>query len=99
MDALKKKPDDPLALLGLGNSLFAEKRTEEAVAAFQKVLDVSPGVREAQEQLAAIKSHTTRKTTTLMLHPKSTPAHRAHIVVDTLLLAYKLGKLNEQTGG
>lgn len=54
LEALRKKPNDPQALLGLGNSYFAEKKIPEAAAAFQKVIDVSPGVREAQEALKII---------------------------------------------
>lgn len=56
LEALKMKPNDPLALLGMGNSLYAEKKNADAVGAFEAVLDNSPGVREAMESLALLKS-------------------------------------------
>ncbi len=55
LDALRMKPNDPLALLGLGNSYFSGKDNEKAIATFEKILDVSPGVREAIESLQALK--------------------------------------------
>ena len=54
--AIKMKPSDPLAYLGLGNSYFMEKKTAEAIRAFEQVIEKSPGVREAQEQLQVLKS-------------------------------------------
>lgn len=53
--ALRTKPDDPQAILGLANSLYALERYSEAAQAFQRVIDVSPGVHEAMESLQAIK--------------------------------------------
>lgn len=58
--ALRMKPNDPLYLLGLGNSYFALKNNAQAMAAFTKVLDVSPGVHEALESMAAIRSSASR---------------------------------------
>jgi tetratricopeptide (TPR) repeat protein len=54
--ALRSRANDPLALLGLANSLYAQERYPEAAQAFQRVVDVSPGVHEALESLAAIRS-------------------------------------------
>lgn len=71
LDALKKKPDDPLALLGLGNSYFAQKKFPESLAAFEKVLDVSPGVCEAQESLRIIRSRSAKKSYSLPVRKKT----------------------------
>ncbi len=60
-EALSKRPDDPLALLGLGNSYYLEGKGDEAIASFEKVLSVSPGVREAIEQIAVLKSRSGKK--------------------------------------
>jgi tetratricopeptide (TPR) repeat protein len=54
-EALRVKPDDPLALLGLGNSLYAQHKDDAARAAFQRILDSSPGVKDALESLAAMR--------------------------------------------
>ncbi|MCG3205085.1 MAG: hypothetical protein KCHDKBKB_01802 [Elusimicrobia bacterium] len=67
--ALQMKPKDPLVYLGLGNAYFAAKKIPEAVAQFEKVLDVSPGAREALEQLAVLKSKP-QKTTTVYINKK-----------------------------
>ena len=53
--ALQMKKDDPLALLGLGNSHFALHHMEEARIMFNLVLDTSPGVRDAIECLEQMK--------------------------------------------
>ncbi len=53
-EALRVKPDNPLALLGLGNSLFTQRKTDEARQAFQRILDTSPGVKDALESLSAM---------------------------------------------
>jgi len=53
--ALRTKPNDPLSILGLANSLYALERYPEAAQAFQRVIDVSPGVREALDSLSAIR--------------------------------------------
>ena len=54
--ALRSRPDDPQATLGVANSLYALERYSEAAQAFQRVIDVSPGVREAIESLQAIRN-------------------------------------------
>jgi tetratricopeptide (TPR) repeat protein len=53
--ALRNRPDDPLALLGLGNSLYTQRKLDEARATFQRILDTSPGVKDALESLAALE--------------------------------------------
>ena len=58
--ALRLKPNDPMTILGLANSLYALERYSEAAQAFQRVIDVSPGVREALESLQAIRSRRRR---------------------------------------
>lgn len=58
--ALRVRSNDPLAVLGLANSLYALERYGEASQAFQRVLDVSPGVREALESLQAIRNRRRR---------------------------------------
>jgi len=67
--ALRIKKDDPLSLLGLGNSYYGLKKFPDAKAAYEKVLDVSPGVRTAMEALSVVKqksasSKKSRKTVT-----------------------------------
>ena len=71
LDALKMKSNDPLANLGLGNSYYLGRKIPEAKAAFERVLDTSPGVREAQEQLAALKSLARKKTTRTVIYKRS----------------------------
>jgi tetratricopeptide (TPR) repeat protein len=59
-EALRVKPDDPLSLLGLGNSLYAQHKNDEARAAFQRIIETSPGVKDALDSLAAMgRSHKT----------------------------------------
>lgn len=69
--ALKKRPNDPLALLGLGNGYYMAKQTAAAIATFEKVLDASPGVREAMEQLAVLRARSAKKTYSLPLRGKN----------------------------
>jgi tetratricopeptide (TPR) repeat protein len=54
--ALRSKPEDPLTILGLANSLYALERYSEASQAFQRVVEVSPGVREALDSIQAIRN-------------------------------------------
>ena len=61
-EALRVKPDDPLSLLGLGNSLFEQRKYEEAREAFQRIIDTSPGVKDALASIAAMKKPAARKT-------------------------------------
>ena len=56
MEALRMKPNDPLTYLGIGNSFYAEKNYDDAAVAYEKVLDFSPGVRDALESLALTKA-------------------------------------------
>lgn len=56
LDALRMKPNDPLALLGLGNTYFELGRKDEALEAFHKVLEVSPGVHDALENIRVLKA-------------------------------------------
>jgi tetratricopeptide (TPR) repeat protein len=72
LDALRIKPNDPLSYLGLGNSYFAQKKNTEATIAFQKVLDISPGVREAQESLNALKRPSVHSGPKLIIRNKAT---------------------------
>jgi tetratricopeptide (TPR) repeat protein len=54
--ALKMKTDDPWALLGLANSYFSLNRLKDAQFIYQRIIDVSPAVREALESLSQVKS-------------------------------------------
>ncbi len=54
-DALRMKRDDPLALVGLGNALYALKEYKAAQEHYRRVLDTSPGVREALEALNLVE--------------------------------------------
>jgi tetratricopeptide (TPR) repeat protein len=58
--ALRSRPKDALSLLGLANSLYALERYNEAAQAFQRVIDVSPGVTEALDSLQAIRNRRRR---------------------------------------
>ena len=51
---LELNPDDPLALLGKGNSLSGLQRLDEAKALFQRVLEGNPGNAYAMAELALI---------------------------------------------
>ena len=46
-DALRMKKEDPLALIGLGNSYFEMRDYKNAQLIYDRVLDTSPGVRDA----------------------------------------------------
>lgn len=50
-NALRMRNEAPLALLGLGDSLFAQGKYEEARTLYRKVIAVSPGVPEALNNL------------------------------------------------
>lgn len=50
-DALRMRKDDPLALVGLGNALYALRKFDEAQVMYEQVLNTSPGVKEAMEYL------------------------------------------------
>src|SRR4029077_8314532 len=60
-DALRVKPDDPLPMVGIGNCFFQMKRYDEATLMFQRVIDVSPGVKESIENLALLNKLTPKK--------------------------------------
>ncbi len=53
--ALGMKKNDPLALLGWGNSLYAQKKFDEAKTLYQQLLDTSPGVKDAMENLSILQ--------------------------------------------
>jgi tetratricopeptide (TPR) repeat protein len=74
--ALAMKEDDPSALLGLANCLYALRRNKEAYDVYQKIIDVSPGVREALESIAILKNRLRQKKPVLPAR-SSSPAYRA----------------------
>lgn len=74
--ALTIKKDDPLALLGLANSLYSARQYMEAYATYQKVLDVSPGVRDAMDSIAALKIRLKQNQTVLPIKKKSKKTRR-----------------------
>lgn len=47
--ALRMKADDPLALVGLGNSFYMTEDYSQARLSYQRVIDTSPGVKESLE--------------------------------------------------
>ena len=53
--AVRRRPTDPLAHLGVANSLYALGRRNEAIAAYRKVLQVSPGVEDALASLEQLR--------------------------------------------
>lgn len=59
--ALRMRPKQPLALLGLGNSLYLQRKNIEATQTFQAVIDNSPGVHDAIDSLAAIRKTSRRR--------------------------------------
>lgn len=61
-EALKMKKDDPSALLGLGNSYYDEGRYTDARVMYQRVIDSSPGVRDALDYLQLINEKLRQKT-------------------------------------
>lgn len=63
--ALQMKSNDPMALLGLANCLYSLRRYKEAQESYQKVVDTSPGVRDALESLSALKSRMRQSQTTI----------------------------------
>ena len=69
-EALRIKPDHALALLGLGNSLFTQRKLEEAGDAFQRILDTSPGVKDAMDSLAAMRKVPHKATAKAARQPK-----------------------------
>lgn len=74
--ALAMKKDDPSALLGRGNCLYALRRYKEAYDVYQKIIDVSPGVREALESIAILKTRIRQQKTILPVRV-ATPRYRA----------------------
>lgn len=54
--ALNMKPNDPMALVGLGNAYFGMAAYTQARAAYNKLLDTSPGVRESLEYLTVVNN-------------------------------------------
>jgi len=60
-DALRMKKDDPWALVGLGNAYYDSANYTEARVMYQRVIDSSPGVREALEFLRLISDKTAQK--------------------------------------
>ncbi len=59
--ALKMKKDDPLALVGLGNSYFSLNDFVQAQVAYNRVIETSPGVSTALESLAIINKRNKEK--------------------------------------
>jgi tetratricopeptide (TPR) repeat protein len=70
-DALGMKKDDPWALLGLGNAYFDSANYEEARVVYQRIIDSSPGVKEALDFLQLIKEkmRAPRRTLTIPKRP------------------------------
>lgn len=59
--ALRVKPDNPSALLGLGNTLYAQGQYRAALARYQRILDTSPAVKQALENIAAVRKKLSRR--------------------------------------
>lgn len=74
--ALAMKKDDPSSLLGKANSLYALRRHKDAYEVYQRILDVSPGVREALESIAILKNRFRKKETVLPAR-SSNPRYKA----------------------
>lgn len=89
--ALAMKKDDPSALLGLGNCLYALRKYREAYDVFQKIIDVSPAVREAMESMAILKNRLRQKQTVLPAR-SSSPGYRAPSKTKDPSLSIKKGK-------
>ncbi len=74
--ALRMKNKDPLALLGLGDSLYNLKRFDEARNVYRRVIEVSPGVSDALTNLSLIEKRrspvssptSSSKSSSLQLH-------------------------------
>lgn len=60
--ALQMNPDDPMSLLGLGHCYYAGRHYKDAEFTYQRVLEVSPGVRDALESLSLTRNHSGQKT-------------------------------------
>jgi tetratricopeptide (TPR) repeat protein len=69
-EVLKMKKDDPWALVGLGNAYYDEGNYNEARAFYQRVIDSSPGVREAIDFLRLIEQKEKTKVVTSPKKPK-----------------------------
>lgn len=54
-------PDDPLTLVTLGQSLMAERRDEEAVAALERAVSLQPDLRDARYALAQALTRVSRR--------------------------------------
>jgi tetratricopeptide (TPR) repeat protein len=54
-------PDDPLTFVTLGHSLMADRRDEDAVAAFERAVTLQPGLREARYGLAQALTRASRR--------------------------------------
>lgn len=52
--ALRMRNDDPLSLVGLGNALYAIQEYGQARLTYQRVVEVSPGVRDSLDNIKAI---------------------------------------------
>lgn len=53
-DALRMRTDDPLALVGLGDALYAQRKFAQAEEIYRRVLAVSPGVLDALNNLELV---------------------------------------------
>jgi tetratricopeptide (TPR) repeat protein len=53
-------PDDPLTFVGLGRSLMADGRDEDAVAALERAVTLQPALREARYALAQALTRASR---------------------------------------
>jgi tetratricopeptide (TPR) repeat protein len=74
--ALTMKKDDPLSLLGLANGFYIGRRYSDAMATYQKVLDVSPGVHDALESLTALRNRGRLKQTFSLCVKRRPPTKR-----------------------
>lgn len=54
-DALRRRPDDPLSLVGLGNAYYHQRNFAEAKRTYQRLIATSPGVKDALDYLALIE--------------------------------------------
>ena len=54
-------PDDPLTFVALGQSLMADRRDEDAVAAFERAVTLQPDFREARYGLAQALTRASRR--------------------------------------
>ena len=68
-DALRMKPDDPLALVGWGDCLYLAKDYKNAKVIYNKVLEVSPGVSTAIYNLRLIEQISKRRVTPVKINP------------------------------